>query len=96
MSETPPPGTIAIRTLSALAIGGRGSTPPPLNPPVPWLMAGAMTAAFVGVKVMLPDWLRDTIFVLTGLSMGASASARQPGADDATAVTLAALVLEPS
>lgn len=98
MSETLSPGTIAIRTLSALAISAAGgSIAFLLNLPVPWLMGGALAtaaAALLGVKVMLPDWLRDTIFVLTGLSMGASVSRDSLALMMQWPVTLAALVLE--
>ena len=44
-----------------------------LGLPAGWLLGGSVAVAaagLLGVRVTLPGWLRDTAFVLTGLSMG--------------------------
>ena len=51
-------------------------------------------AALSGVKVHMPDRLRDVIFVLTGLSMGAAVSRDSLALMIQWPVTLAALVVE--
>ena len=60
-------------TVAIAAIGGGIATL--LGLPAGWLMGGALAvtgAAIAGVKVGIPDWLRNVIFVLIGMSMGAS------------------------
>lgn len=60
-------------TLAISAAGGFAAHMAQL--PAGWLMGGALAvaaAALGGVKVGIPDWMRDTAFLLTGMSMGAS------------------------
>jgi membrane AbrB-like protein len=91
-------GEIARRTIVTLLISAAGGgIATLLNLPAAWLMGGALAvaiAALSGVKVMLPTWLRDTTFVLTGLSMGASVARDSLALMVQWPVTLAALVLE--
>lgn len=91
-------GTIARRTILTLLISAAGGgVAALLNLPAAWLMGGALlvaVAALSGVKVMLPNWLRDVAFTLTGLSMGASVARDSLALMVQWPVTLAALVLE--
>jgi membrane AbrB-like protein len=60
-------------------------------------MGGALAvagAALAGVKVGMPNWLRDTTFVLTGVSMGANVARDSLELMVQWPVTLAALALE--
>lgn len=98
MTASPTPGTIARRTLLTIAVSAAGGGLAALaGLPAAWLMGGAVAtaaAALAGARVMLPDWLRDTTFVLTGLSMGASVSRDSIALMAQWPVTLAAMVLE--
>ena len=91
-------GTIARRTIVTLLISAAGGAVAALlGLPAAWLMGGALAvavAALAGVPVMLPNWLRDTAFVLTGLSMGASVARDSLALMVQWPVTLAALALE--
>lgn len=65
--------------------------------PGAWLMGGALAvalAAIGGVKVAMPNWLRDIGFMLTGLSMGASVAKDSLSLIAQWPVTMAALVIE--
>ena len=65
--------------------------------PAGWIMGGALAvtgAALAGVRVEVPDWLRDTSFVLVGLSMGASVDRSSLALIGQWPITLAALVIE--
>jgi uncharacterized protein len=90
--------TIARRTLLTLAISAVGGGIAQLmNLPAAWLMGGAVAvaiAALAGVKVMLPNWLRDATFIGTGLSMGANVARDSIALMGQWPVTLAALVIE--
>ena len=89
---------MVFRTLLTLAISAAGGFAAQLlNLPAGWLLGGALAvaiAALSGVKVMLPNWLRDTTFVFTGLSMGASVARDSLQLMSQWPITLAALVLE--
>lgn len=91
-------GIVARRTLLTLLISAAGGALAMLlHLPAPWLMGGAVavaSAALAGVRVMLPNWLRDITFVMTGLSMGASVARDSLTLMVQWPVTLAALVLE--
>jgi hypothetical protein len=89
---------VARRTILTLVIsaagGGLASL---LGLPAGWLMGGALAvavAALSGVKVMLPNWLRDVTFIATGLSMGASVARDSVALMIQWPVTLAGLVIE--
>ncbi len=89
---------VARRTLLTLFISAAGGgVAQVLSLPAPWLMGGAVAvavSALLGAKVMLPNWLRDTTFVFTGLSMGAGVSRDSLTLMAQWPVTLLALVLE--
>lgn len=91
-------GEIARRTILTLLISAAGGgVAALLNLPAAWLMGGALAvaiAALSGVKVMLPTWLRDLTFVMTGLSMGASVARDSLALMVQWPVTLAAMVVE--
>ena len=90
--------TVARRTLITIAISAAGGGLAALaGLPAAWLMGGAVAvavAALSGVKVMLPNWLRDVTFIFTGLSMGASVAKDSLELMMQWPVTLAALALE--
>lgn len=65
--------------------------------PAGWLMGGALAvsiAAMSGVKVRMPDRLRDVAFLLIGMSMGASVAPDTLNLLSSWPVSLAALVIE--
>jgi membrane AbrB-like protein len=74
--EHPSRLTIAGRTLATVAISAAGGfAAQAMQLPAGLLMGGALAvavAALAGVKVTMPDWLRDVAFVFTGVSMGAT------------------------
>lgn len=90
--------TVARRTLITIAISAAGGGLAALaGLPAAWLMGGAVAvavAALSGVKVMLPNWLRDVTFIFTGLSMGASVAKDSLALMVQWPVTLLALALE--
>ncbi|RYE87491.1 MAG: AbrB family transcriptional regulator [Hyphomicrobiales bacterium] len=90
--------TVAVRTLLTIAISVAGGFVVSLfGVPGSWLMGGALAvavAAIAGVKVMMPDWLRDLSFVLIGLSMGANVAKDSLQLIVQWPVTMAALLLE--
>lgn len=90
--------TIIRRTLVTIAISAAGGGLAALaGLPAAWLMGGAVAvaiAALSGVKVMLPNWLRDATFVMTGLSMGASVARDSLQLMAQWPVTLVALAIE--
>lgn len=90
--------TVTRQTLITIAISAIGGGLAALaGLPAAWLMGGAVAvavAALSGVKVMLPNWLRDVTFIFTGLSMGASVAKDSLALMVQWPVTLAALALE--
>lgn len=98
MTDSPSAGVVARRTIITLLISaGGGGIAAALGLPAGWLMGGALAvavAALLGVKVMLPGWLRDLTFVATGLSMGASVARDSVAMMIQWPVTLAGLVVE--
>ncbi len=98
MTAPLPVGAVAVHTLVTLAISAAGGAlAAMLNLPAAWLMGGAVAvaiAALCGVRVMLPNWLRDATFVMTGLSMGAAVARDSIALMAQWPLTLAALVIE--
>ncbi len=98
--STPGPSTrdAIIRTLTTLGISAVGGFAASLfDIPGAWLMGGALAvagSAIVGVKVMMPNWLRDIGFMLTGLTMGASVAKDSLNLIMQWPVTMLALVIE--
>jgi hypothetical protein len=97
-AEALPLRTVLLRTLTTLAISGVGGFAASLLAiPGAWLMGGALAvalAAIAGVKVVMPNRLRDLGFMLTGLSMGASVARDSLSLVVQWPVTMAAMVLE--
>ncbi len=88
----PIPTLLAI--LISLAGGGLASV---LGIPAGWLMGGALAvaiAAIAGVPLAMPDGLRNVIFVMIGVSMGASVHPDSLSLLPSWPVSLAALALE--
>lgn len=84
-----------ILTLAIAALGGGLATL--LGLPAGWLMGGALAvtaAAIAGVKVSMPNRLRDVVFVLIGMSMGASVAPNSLALLASWPISLAALVVE--
>src|SRR5688572_406353 len=84
-----------LTTIGISAVGGFLASL--LQLPAAWLMGGALAvavAALLGVKVGMPNWLRDATFVLTGVSMGANVARDSLALMVQWPVTLAALVVE--
>lgn len=82
--------TIAISAAGGFAANAAGL-------PAGWLMGGAVAvavSALLGAKVMLPSWLRNVTFVLTGVSMGASVARDSLSLITQWPVTIAALTIE--
>lgn len=86
------------RTLLTIAISAAGGLLAHLlNFPAAWLMGGSLAvavAALSGVKVMIPNWLRDIGFVLTGMSMGANVARDSLSLMVQWPLSLAALIIE--
>src|SRR5690606_26851741 len=72
----PDPGQVWARTLLTIGVSAvGGGIAAALGIPAGWLIGGAVAvaaAALFGAPMMLPGWLRDGAFVLTGVAMGAS------------------------
>lgn len=86
---------VLFLTLAISAAGGGLATL--LGLPAGWLMGGALAvtiAAMAGVPVVLPDWLRNVIFVLIGMSMGASVAPDSLALLASWPISLAALAIE--
>ncbi|KKC35329.1 hypothetical protein WH87_17290 [Devosia epidermidihirudinis] len=84
-----------LLTLVIAAAGGALATLVGL--PAGWLMGGAMAvtaAAMAGVKVAMPDRLRDVAFLLVGMSMGASVAPDSLSLITRWPVSIAALAIE--
>ena len=98
MTDSPSAGVIARRTIMTLLISAAGGgIAAALGLPAGWLMGGALAvavAALSGIRVMLPNWLRDLTFIATGLSMGASVARDSVALMIQWPVTLAGLVVE--
>jgi membrane AbrB-like protein len=98
MTDSPSAGVVARRTIVTLLISAAGGgLAALLGLPAGWLMGGALAvavAALAGVRVVLPNWLRDVTFVATGLSMGASVARDSVAMMVQWPVTLAGLVIE--
>jgi membrane AbrB-like protein len=85
---------LAVTLLISAAGGGLAAW---LHIPAAWLAGGALAvavAALSGVRVHMPNPLRDITFVLTGLSMGAAVARDSLAMMIQWPVTLAALVVE--
>lgn len=97
---TPSSETIetARRTLVTVGVSAAGGLVAYLlNMPGPWIMGGAISVAaagLAGVKLAMPNWLRDIAFVLIGMSMGASVARDSLSLMVQWPVTLIALVIE--
>ena len=84
-----------ILTLLISALGGWLASL--LALPAPWLMGGSLAvaiAALSGMRVIIPDRLRDLIFVGTGMSMGASVARDSLALMAQWPITLCALAIE--
>lgn len=85
----------ALVTVLISALGGGIATL--LGLPAGWLMGGALAvtaAAMAGVRVSMPDRLRDVVFLLIGMSMGASVAPDSLQLIASWPISLAGLVLE--
>jgi len=98
MPDSPSAGEIARRTIVTLLISAAGGGVAAFaGLPAGWLIGGALAvavAALSGIRVMLPNWLRDLTFIATGLSMGASVARDSVALMVQWPVTLAGLVVE--
>jgi membrane AbrB-like protein len=84
-----------ILTLALSAAGGGIAML--LDLPAGWLMGGALAvtlAAMFGAPVAMPDRLRDVVFVLIGMSMGASVAPDSLTLIASWPISIAALALE--
>lgn len=92
------PTRVLLDTALTLAISAAGGTVATLlGLPAGWLMGGALAvtiAAMLGLPVVLPDRLRDVVFVLIGMSMGANVAPDSLGLLASWPVSLTALALE--
>ncbi|QQR38259.1 AbrB family transcriptional regulator [Devosia rhizoryzae] len=82
-------------TIAISAAGGGAASA--LGLPAAWLMGGALAvtvAAMLGVPVSMPDGLRNVVFVLIGMSMGASVAPDSLTLLASWPISLAALALE--
>ncbi len=86
--------TLALTLAISTAGGGLATL---LGLPAGWLMGGALAvtvAAMAGAPIALPDGLRNVIFVLIGMSMGASVAPDSLSLLTSWPISLAALALE--
>lgn len=84
-----------VLTVLISVIGGGVATV--LGLPAGWLMGGALAvtgAAMAGVKVSMPNRLRDVVFLLVGMSMGASVAPDSLQLIASWPISLAGLVIE--
>lgn len=84
-----------LLTLAISAAGGAVATA--LSMPAGWLMGGALAvtaAAMAGLPMSIPNRLRDVVFVLVGMMMGASVAPDSLSLIASWPVSLAALALE--
>ncbi|MBB4053154.1 hypothetical protein GGR20_002811 [Devosia subaequoris] len=84
-----------LLTLAISAAGGGIATF--LGLPAGWLMGGALAvtiAAMAGLPMILPDGLRNVVFVLIGMSMGASVAPDSLQLLGSWPISLAALAIE--
>ncbi|HWU19437.1 MAG TPA: AbrB family transcriptional regulator [Devosia sp.] len=84
-----------LLTLAISAAGGAVATA--LGMPAGWLMGGALAvtaAAMAGLPMAIPNRLRDVVFVLVGMMMGASVAPDSLSLIASWPVSLAALALE--
>ncbi|MGV3491004.1 MAG: AbrB family transcriptional regulator [Devosia sp.] len=98
MSDTLPFAVMLRRLAVTLLISAAGGLVAHLlGMPAGWLAGGALAVAIAslsGVKVHMPNPLRDVTFVLTGLSMGAAVARDSLALMIQWPVTLAALAVE--
>ena len=98
MGDGPRWGSTLVRVLLSVAISAAGGLVAHLaGLPAGWLMGGALAvaiAALLGVTVGIPNWLRDTTFLLTGMSMGANVARDSLALAVQWPLSLAALVIE--
>jgi uncharacterized protein len=91
-------GKLALHTLVTIAISAVAGFLMSLTAlPAAWLMGGALgvaVAGLLGYPVVLPPWLRDITFVMTGVTMGTSVARDSLSLLAQWPVTLAALILE--
>jgi membrane AbrB-like protein len=89
---------IFLSTLLTLAVSALGGAVAAfLGLPAGWLMGGALgvtVAALAGLPVSMPDRLRDVVFVLIGMSMGANVAPDSLQLIASWPISLAALALE--
>lgn len=87
-----------LRTVLTLAISALGGLVAlALSVPAPWIMGGAVSttaAAMLGVRIAMPDWMRNVSFILVGLSMGANVDRESLSLVGQWPITLSALVIE--
>lgn len=84
-----------VLTLGVATLGGGAATL--LGLPAGWLMGSALAvtlAAMMGLPIRMPNWLRDVIFVLIGMSMGASVAPDSLSLLASWPISLAALAIE--
>lgn len=84
-----------LLTIAIAAAGGGLATL--IGLPAGWLMGGALAvtaAAIAGVKVSMPNRVRDVIFVLIGMSMGASVAPNSLELLASWPISLVGLVIE--
>lgn len=84
-----------LLALAISALGGGLATLAGL--PAGWLMGGALAvtiAAMAGIPLDLPDWLRNVVFVMIGMSMGASVAPDSLALLASWPISLAALFIE--
>lgn len=98
LSPNPGATAVALSTALTIAISAAGGLVAYLmGLPAAWLMGGALAvaaAALAGVRVTLPNWLRDLTFIGTGLSMGANVARDSLSLIGQWPVTMAALAIE--
>ncbi len=90
--------TSLLPTLLAVVLSAAGGgVAHLLGLPAAWLMGGALAvsvAAIAGVPLAMPDWLRNIVFVLIGMSMGASVHPDSLTLLGQWPISLAALAIE--
>jgi len=97
-ADAPNRKTIALRTGVTVVIATAGGfAAQATGMPAGWLMGGAVATAAValgGVKLAMPNWLRDIAFILTGMSMGTNVARDSMSLLAQWPVSLIALAIE--